>query len=179
MAGLRITREVIHSRAHVEGSTIGKGTKVWQFASVIRGAEIGDDCTIASSAIIDGAILGNGCLIGHGCSINPGTRIGDRVFIGPLVTICNDRWPRVGKDGFDVAALLLKGVSTVDIGDGVSIGAAAVILPGVSIGTCAVIAAGSTVTRSVEAYHLHKRSGEIVVLSPRTPERMPLAGEVQ
>lgn len=167
---------MIHPRAHVENSTVGKGTKVWQFASVIRGAEVGDDCNIASSAIVDGAIVGSGCLIGHGSSINPGTRIGDNVFIGPLVTICNDRWPRVGKDGFDVDKLLTKSASTVDIGEGVSIGAGCQILPGVSIGEGAVIAAGSTVIQNVKAHYLHKRSGEMCPLMPRTPERMPLAG---
>jgi acetyltransferase-like isoleucine patch superfamily enzyme len=166
---------MIHPRAHVENSTIGKGTKVWQFASVIRGAEVGDDCNVASNAIVDGATLGNSCLIGHGSSINPGTRIGNDVFIGPLTTICNDRWPRVGKDGFDVV-MLLNGAVTVDIADGVSIGAGCQILPGIMIGEGAVIAAGSTVCRNVKAHHLHKRSGEVCPLSPRTPERMPLAG---
>lgn len=169
---------MIHRHAHVENSTIGKGTKVWQFASVIRGAEIGDDCNIASNAIIDGAIVGDECLIGHGASINPGTRIGDRVFIGPNVTVCNDRWPQVSKDGFDVS-VLLKGRATVDIGDEVSIGAGAQVLPGVIIGEGAVIAAGSTVIRNVKDHYLHKRSGETVPISPRTPERMPLAGEMQ
>lgn len=166
---------MIHPRAHVEQSTIGKGTRVWQFASVIRGADVGDDCNIASSAIIDGAVIGSGCLIGHGSSINPGSRLGDNVFIGPLVVICNDRWPRVGKDGFDVG-VLLRGGMTVDIGDGASIGAGSQILPGVTIGEGAVIAAGSTVIRNVKANHLHKRSGETVPLSSRTPERMPPAG---
>jgi UDP-2-acetamido-3-amino-2,3-dideoxy-glucuronate N-acetyltransferase len=166
----------VHHFAFVDQSTLGRGTKVWQFASVIRGAEIGDDCNIGSNVIVDGAVIGDGCLIGHGCSINPGTRIGDRVFVGPNSTICNDRWPRVDKDGFDIAELLLKRVSTVDISDGVCIGAGCQILPGVSIGTYAVIAAGSTVTHSVKAYYLHKRTGETVALSPRKPERMPLAG---
>jgi UDP-2-acetamido-3-amino-2,3-dideoxy-glucuronate N-acetyltransferase len=178
MASLRIASKVIHPHAHVENSTIGKGTKVWQFASVIRGADVGEDCNIASSAIIDGAILGDGCLIGHGSSINPGTRLGDNVFVGPLVTICNDRWPRVGKDGFDVTELL-TGKTTVDIGDGVSIGAGAQVLPGVMIGEGAVIAAGSTVIRNVKANYLHKRNGEVVPLSPRSAERMPMAGSVE
>lgn len=167
---------MIHRFALVENSRVGVGTKVWQFASVIRGAEVGDDCNIASNAIIDGAVLGDGCLIGHGCSINPGTRIGDHVFIGPLSTVCNDRWPRVSKDGFDVTVLLLKGAATVEIEDGVSIGAGCQILPGVRLGTYCIIAAGSTVLHSVKSHYLHKRSGEMVPLSPRTPERMPLAG---
>jgi UDP-2-acetamido-3-amino-2,3-dideoxy-glucuronate N-acetyltransferase len=167
---------VIHRLALVENSTVGKGTNVWQFASIIRGAEVGDDCNIASNAIIDGAIVGSGSLIGDGCSINPGTRIGDNVFIGPLVTICNDRWPSVSKDGFDVQVLLSKASATVDIGEGASIGAGCQILPGVSIGEGAIIAAGSTVCRNVKAHYLHKRCGETVPLSPRTPERMPLAG---
>lgn len=165
----------VHHLAHVENSTIGKNTRVWQFASVIRHADIGDDCNIASCAIVDGAIVGDGCLIGHGASINPGTRIGDRVFIGPLVVICNDRWPQVSKEGFDVATLL-NGFLTVDIGDDVSIGAGAQVLPGVRIGDGAVIAAGSTVTKNVKDHHLHKRSGETVPLSARSPERMVAAG---
>jgi bifunctional N-acetylglucosamine-1-phosphate-uridyltransferase/glucosamine-1-phosphate-acetyltransferase GlmU-like protein len=38
---------VIHGWALVDDpEKIGEGTKVWQFASVIRGAAIGKDCTI-------------------------------------------------------------------------------------------------------------------------------------
>ena len=119
---------MIHALAHVSDDVeIGSNTKVWQFASVIRHAKIGSDCTIGSCAIIDGATIGNECLVGHGASINPGADIGNRVFIGPNVTICNDRWPRVGKDGFDVAAFL-SGMVTVQIDDNVSIGAGAIIL---------------------------------------------------
>jgi hypothetical protein len=33
-----------------------------------------------------------------------GVLFGDDVFVGPNVTVCNDRWPRVSKDGFDADA---------------------------------------------------------------------------
>lgn len=154
----------IHPMAQVDGSAkIGEGTKVWQFASVIRGAKIGDGCIIASCSIVDGAQLGNGCKIGHGASINPGVKAGNRVFIGPNATICNDMWPSVDTDGFDLARLL-SGEWTVVIGDEATIGAGAVILPGVSIGHGAFVSAGAVVDRDLPDGFLRRRSGYTVLL---------------
>lgn len=163
---------MIHALAHVENSILGEGTKVWQFASVIRGSWIGLNCNIASCAIVDGAVLGDECLIGHGSSVHPGTKIGDRVFVGPCVTFCNDMWPRVSKEGFDLNSLLSGKWTSIRVGDDVSIGAGCVILPGVIIGEGSVIAAGSRVDRSVPEFSLQKPSGEVVKLAPRIPDRM-------
>ena len=100
---------MIHPLAEVARDTqIGRGTKVWQFASVIRGARIGENCNIAACAIVDGATLGDGCLVGHCASIHPGAKIGHRVFVGPLEMFCNDAWPSVGKDGFDPIRLVVR-----------------------------------------------------------------------
>ena len=110
------------------GCTIGEGTKVWQFASVIREASIGSDCSIGSCAIVDGARVGNGCLIGHGASIHPGSILGDRVFVGPGAVLCNDNWPRTHKRGFNLA------LPSVVIEDDASIGANATVPAGVTIG---------------------------------------------
>ena len=163
---------MIHPLAHVEHSQLGEGTKVWQFASVIRGSKTGLNCNIASCAIIDGAVLGDDCLIGHGSSVHPGTKIGHRVFVGPCVIFCNDMWPRVSKEGFDINALLSGNWTSIRVENDVSIGAGCVVLPGVLIGEGSVIAAGSRVDRSVPAHSLQKPSGEIVKLAPRVPDRM-------
>lgn len=160
----------VHDKAHVEGAHIEARVKVWQFASVIRGAKIGADSTVASCAIVDGASIGERCIIGHGASVHPGTKIGNDVFVGPSVTFCNDRWPRVPKDGFDLAWYLDGGLCIV-VEDEASIGAGAVILPGVKIHSGALIAAGAVVDRDVPACHLFKRNGKIVPIDPGKPAR--------
>ena len=64
---------LIDHRAHVDDDTeLGEGTKVWQFASVIRGAVLGPNCVVGACANIDGARLGSGCRVGHGASLHPG-----------------------------------------------------------------------------------------------------------
>lgn len=128
---------------------IGPGTVVWQFASVIRGAVIGSDCSIGAGAIVDGATLGDRCRVGHAASIHPGARIGNDVMIGPGAIICNDRWPSTEKDGFDEGAL--SQFASVIIEDGATVGAGAIILPGVRIGAGALIAAGAVVRGIVPA----------------------------
>lgn len=163
----------IHEKAHVEGVHIGARTKVWQFASVIRGARIGEDCSIATCAIVDGAVLGNRVIVSHGAFIDPGIMIGSDVFIGPHVDLCNDAWPRVEKEGFDIAALISGDLVTTRIEDGASLGAGVIVLPGIIVGAGAMIAAGSVVECSVPAAHLHKRNGMVVPIDPaRSVKRM-------
>ena len=144
---------MIHEKAHVE-VPIPESCRVWQFASVIRGAMLGENVTVASCAIVDGATVGDGSIICHGASIHPGAVLGREVFVGPGVTICNDSWPRAHKKGW---ALPERPVVIVE--DGASIGANCVVLPGVRIGAGAMIAAGVTVSRDVKAGHLLGPSG--------------------
>ncbi|MDP3493433.1 MAG: acyltransferase [Hyphomonadaceae bacterium] len=152
---------MISPRAQVDTDVrLGDGTRVWQFASVIRGAIIGKNCSVASCAIVDGAILGDGCIVAHGASVHPGAKIGNRVFIGPGAVLCNDRWPKAHKYGFDIDKLL-GGFVGILIEDEASIGANAVILPGVVIGASAMIAAGAVVTGNVPARSLWRRDGLI------------------
>lgn len=162
----------IHPLAFVAEATIGHGTRIWQFASIIRAARVGSGCTIGACALVDAAIIGDDCLIGAAAQLHPGTVIGNAVFVGPGVIFCNDRWPRVSKDGFDTEALLGGKFVTVRVEDGAVIGAGAIILPGVTIGKGAVIAAGSRVARSVPAYYLVKARDEMLPLAPRRAERM-------
>src|SRR3954464_5669015 len=119
----------IHERALADDSvSIGARSRVWQFASVIRGTVLGEDCTVASSATLDGPVFGDRCIISQGVAMGPGFLIGDDVFIGPNVTVCNDRWPRTYKTGFELKTFQ-SGFITVRIHNWVSIGANAVILP--------------------------------------------------
>jgi len=152
-----------HPRAHADDSvTIGARTRVWQFASVIRSAVVGMDCTLATCSIVDGARLGNGCIVSHGAFIDPGINIGDDVFIGPHVSLCNDAWPRTVKTHFNIDLLISGEFVTTKILDGASVGANAVVLPGITIGKRALVAAGAVVDRSVPPDCIFKRNGSII-----------------
>lgn len=157
----------IHRLAHVENSTIGARTKVWQFASVIQGTVIGDDCVIGAGATLSGPVIGSRTKISSGVVIGPGFKIGDDCFLGPNVVLCNDMWPEADTTGFD-ADLLRAGHYCVIVEDGAAIGANAVVLPGVVIGKGAVVAAGAVVTRDVPAGMLWRSNGYI---APTPPDR--------
>lgn len=73
--------------------------------------------------------------------------IGDRVMIGPNVTICTTGHPVYPLYREMVAHYSLP----IHIGNNVWIGANSVVLPGVTIGDNAVIGAGSIVTRDIPA----------------------------
>lgn len=163
----------VHYAALVENSCIGPRTKVWQFASVIRGSKVGADCSIATGAIVDGSRLGDRCIVSHGAFIDPGMQIGNDVFVGPHVCLCNDYWPRVSKDGwFDMQALISGKIVVTRIEDGASLGAGAIVMPGIVIGSGAMVAAGAVVTANVPADALYRRDGLVSLhrdISP--PER--------
>lgn len=163
----------IHVRAWVDDSVIiGARTRVWQFASVIRGAVLGDDCNVASCATLDGPVFGDRCIICQGVAMGPGFRFGNDCFVGPNVTLCNDMWPEPSKEGFDIEALK-AGKWAVIIKDRATIGANAVILPGVVIGEGAVVAAGAVVDRNVPDGFLWRRNGYLAqVPAHRRQKRM-------
>jgi len=154
----------VHPLAHIQRTvSIGAGTKVWQFASVIRNAQIGENCSIAAGAIVDGSVVGNRSIVSHCAFIDPGMVIGNNCFIGPHVSLCNDIWPRSHRRGwFDMDDLIGGLVTVTRVRDGASIGAGAVIMPGVVIGMDAMVAAHATVTGDVPDGHLWKRDGRIV-----------------
>lgn len=163
----------VHPQACVDGSvTIGPRSRVWQFASVIRGAKIGADVNIASGACVDGSEIGDGSIICHNLAMGPGFRVGRNCFIGPNVTFCNDAFPRAAKGGFKPELFDGRRFAVI-LEDGASIGANAVILPGVVVGQRAMVAAGAVVSRSVPPYSLLTRSGDIRTLAPG--ERMRFA----
>lgn len=152
---------MIHQQAIFDLKTcrLGQATSVWQFASVIRGARLGEHCTVGASAVVDGALVGDRTLIGSGAQLHPGTRVGSDVFVGPGAIFCNDFWPSASKEGFELPQP--GGRATIVVEDGASIGAGAIILPGVVIGAGAMVAAGVVCDRPVPAGHILRRDGSI------------------
>lgn len=148
---------LIHPYAYVADSQVESGCKIWQFASILHGAMIGENTTVGATAIVHGAFVGRNCSIVGGAFIPPGVVIGNDCFIGPHAVFCNDCWPRRSKANFSgfIPAIAygnekerLK-AATIVVEDGASIGANATVLPGVIIGRRAMVAAGARVSSNV------------------------------
>src|SRR6266542_774033 len=137
-----------------EGARIGAGTRVWAFAHVLPGAEIGRDCNICDHTFIENdVVIGDRVTIKCGVQVWDGVRLGDDVFVGPNATFTNDLFPRSKQ-------YPEKFLETV-VRPGASIGANATILGGVEIGRGAMVGAGAVVTKSVPPH-------AIVVGNPAT-----------
>jgi len=131
-----------HELAVAESDRIGPGTRVWAFAHVLPGAQIGADCNICDHTFIENqAVLGDRVTIKCGVQVWDGVTIEDDVFVGPNATFGNDDFPRSRRHDRPLLRTLVK--------RGVSIGGNATILPGITIGECAMVAAGAVVTRDV------------------------------
>ncbi len=133
-----------HPQALVESDDIGRNTRVWAFAHVMKGARVGADCNLCDHTFIEtGAVLGNNVTVKNGVSVWDGVRIKDDVFIGPNCTFTNDPNPRAYiKKG-------PEGLVSTHIAKGVTIGANATIRCGIDIGRYAFIGAGAVVIRAV------------------------------
>lgn len=139
----------IHPTAVVEKEVkIGKGSRIWHFAHVREGVDIGENCTIGKDVFVDSGVkIGNKVKIQNGVSVYKGVEVNDEVFIGPYATFTNDMYPRASDTEWEVIPTIL--------GKGASIGANATILCGVRLGNYAMIAAGSVLTTNAVPYGLY------------------------
>lgn len=133
---------MIHQLSDVQSKNIGQDTNIWQFCVVLPGAVIGNNCNICSHVFIENDVkIGNNVTIKCGVQVWDGTVIEDDVFIGPNVTMTNDRHPKSRNKDWKCEGITIK--------KGASIGANATILPGVTIGENALVGAGAVVTKDV------------------------------
>lgn len=148
----------IHPTAVVEDEVeIGRGTAVWHFAHLRRGARVGAQCIIGERSYIAGrAWVGDRVKIHNGVTIPALITIEDGVFIGPNVVFTNDRYPRATTP--DLHALRTSEVDghikPTRVCEGASIGAGAVIGSNLVVGRFAMVGMGAVVTRSVPEFHL-------------------------
>jgi len=139
----------LHSHALCESDDVGEETRIWAFAHVMAGARVGRRCNVCDHVFVEsGAVVGDDVTLKNGVSVWSHVTLGSSVFVGPGVVFTNERRPRVEmhreRGGFEAVP--------THVGDGATLGAAAVILCGVDIGRGAFVAAGSLVTRSVPAH---------------------------
>jgi len=106
---------------------------------------------IISSELTDRVVIGNFCSIGHGTILitHPG-HLPPKEF--PDYRVATYTVALVKKHGFSQKYFLPEKRNFVAIGNDVTIGANAIILPGVTIGDGAIIGAGSVVSHDVPAF---------------------------
>lgn len=131
-----------------EGSTIGKGTKIWHFSHIMPRCVIGEDCNIGQNVVVSpDVVLGRNVKVQNNVSIYTGVICEDDVFLGPSMVFTNVINPRshVSRKDEYKKTVLRKGSS---------VGANATIVCGNGIGEFALIGAGSVVTKPVKPYAL-------------------------
>ncbi|MEM7447178.1 MAG: acyltransferase [Myxococcota bacterium] len=146
-----------HETAEVDGESeandfcdpkIGRGTKIWHHAHVMRGAQVGPHSVLGQNSYIAAtAIVGEGCRLQNNVNVYDGVRLGNYVFCGPQMTFTNLSTP------LPRAAISRRdSYQNTIVGDHASFGAASVVICGTQIGEGAFIAAGAVVTRDVPAF---------------------------
>ncbi len=108
---------------------------------------IGNHVVVGTGTVIDGQVeIGDFVKIESQCYIPTHVRIGSRVFLGPGVTLTNDRYPLKDRANYSSEGPVIE--------DGVTLGARVVVCPGVRIGAGAFVAAGAVLTRDVPSMTL-------------------------
>ncbi len=139
----------VHPRGLCESDRVGPRTRIWAFAHVLAGAEVGADCNVGDHAFIEGgARLGDRVTVKNAVLVWDRVTVEDEVFLGPNMVFTNDLAPRVGfrKSRDQLLPTLVR--------RGATIGANATVLSGITIGPYAFIAAGAVVVRDVPAHAL-------------------------
>lgn len=140
----------VHESSYIDDDVvIGKGTKIWHFCHLQRGARIGENCSLGQNVnVSNNVIVGNGVKIQNNVSLYEGVELEDYVFCGPSMVFTNDLTPRSrypkGQAGYKKT--LVK--------HDASIGANATIVCGHTIGEYALIGAGAVVSKDVVPHAL-------------------------
>jgi acetyltransferase-like isoleucine patch superfamily enzyme len=126
-------------------------------ALVRERTELGDDVLVGTATVIDGTTtIGSDVSLQTGVYLPSQTTIGSNVFIGPRAVLTNDPYPL--REEVDLVGPTL--------GDNVSIGANATLLPGVEVGAQSFVAAGAVVTDDIP-------SDTLAVGNPARHEPLP------
>lgn len=139
----------MHESSYVdENAAIGKGTRIWQFCTVMGNVSIGENCNIGQNVFIENGVqIGNGVKIKNNVSLYSGVICEDHVFLGPSCVFTNVLNPRSFIER-------KKEFKKTIIKKGATIGANVTIVCGNTIGRYALIGAGAVITTDVPDYGL-------------------------
>lgn len=139
----------VHPTAIVdEGVKIGSGSRVWHWAHICTGAQIGERSSFGQNVFIGNkVVIGNDVKVQNNVSVYDNVTLEDGVFCGPSMVFTNVYNPRslVERKNEYRSTLVRKGAT---------LGANCTIVCGVTIGAFAFIGAGSVVNKSVPSYAL-------------------------
>jgi bifunctional UDP-N-acetylglucosamine pyrophosphorylase/glucosamine-1-phosphate N-acetyltransferase len=147
---------------------IGQDTVILPGTHLWGATQIGEDCRIGPSVVIEDSVIGDGCKVGPFAQIRPGTRLGKNVKIGNFVELKN---ANLG-DNVSAGHLTYLGDASVGertnigagtitcnydgwnkhptvIGAGCFIGSHTTLIAPVTVEADAATAAGSTISRDV------------------------------
>ena len=125
------------------GTQIGNNNLLGDFCSIREECCIGDNCIISRNVSVNyNTRIGNNTKIIDNSHITGNMVIGNDVFISVLVATTNDN--TMGREEYNE-----DHVMGATIGDRVTIGAAANILPGVNIGENVIVGASALVTKNI------------------------------
>jgi acetyltransferase-like isoleucine patch superfamily enzyme len=126
-----------------QGTTIGRQCLLGDFCSIREECEIGDRCLLSRNVTINyNTRIGPRTKVMDGTHLTGNMIIEEDVFISILVSTTNDN--TMGRSNYQE-----EHIRGPHIHRGVTIGAAAVLLPNIEIGENAIVGAGSVVTRAV------------------------------
>lgn len=132
----------IHRLSDVQTDAVGDGTRIWQFAVVLKGAVIGRNCNVCAHTFIENdVVLGDNVTLKCGVYLWNGLRVGNNVCLGPNATFTNDKRPDRTKSEWKCLPTIIE--------DDVTVGANATILPGLRLGRGCLVGAGAVVTKDV------------------------------
>ena len=138
-----------HESAIVDdGAQIGDDCRIWHFAHVCGGAQIGVGVSLGQNVFVGNKVLiGDRCKVQNNVSIYDNVTLEEGVFCGPSMVFTNVHNPRalVERKNEYRDTLVCKGAS---------LGANCTIVCGVTIGAYALIGAGAVVTRDVPEFAL-------------------------
>jgi len=146
----------VSALANIEQNVLlGDGSKIWDHSHIRENAVLGNNCVVGENVYIGpGVLIGENSKIQNGVLIYEPAQLGKGVFLGPRVTLTNDKYPRaVTPDGVLKISDDWQSVGVV-VGDGASVGAGAICVAPLTIGNWSMIAAGSIVVANVPAYAL-------------------------
>jgi acetyltransferase-like isoleucine patch superfamily enzyme len=136
-------RATIRAGAIIYGDVvIGDDFQTGHQVLLRENTKIGRHVLLGTQSVIDGQVtIGDFVKIETNVYIPTHVTMGSFVFIGPGVTITNDRFPLRQRDTYKPERCVIE--------DGVTIGGGVTIVPGITIGEDSFIAAGAIVTKDI------------------------------
>jgi UDP-2-acetamido-3-amino-2,3-dideoxy-glucuronate N-acetyltransferase len=139
----------VHQTATIDdGAQIGRGSKIWHYCHVMKGARIGERCILGQNVFVGArAVIGNGVKIQNNVSVYDEVYLEDDVFCGPSMVFTNVIVPR--------AFIERKNeYRRTQVERGATLGANCTIVCGNRIGAYALVGCGAVVTHDVPPHAL-------------------------